>query len=217
MLRDERGRPVGQVRDRVNLAVATDQAVQRKHVQYQTDFELPPGSYRLKVVVRENQEGTLGTFETAVVVPNLERDALKVSSVVIGTQLRPATSRSDRRNPMVANGQQLLANVAHVVSGAQRLFFYYEIYDPAPAGDARGPAPIRVLSNVVFFKGKQRVYETPLVDGQAVTVPERKATAFQLEVPAAGLQPGLYTCQVTVIDDAGGTFAFPRLTLWVKP
>ena len=32
-----------------------------------------------------------------------------------------------------------------------------------------------------------------------------------------GLQPGRYTCQVNVVDDAAGTFAFPRLTLYVAP
>jgi len=35
-------------------------------------------------------------------------------------------------------------------------------------------------------------------------------------VPLSQLKPGLYTCQVTVIDDAAGTFAFPRLALLVK-
>jgi hypothetical protein len=34
--------------------------------------------------------------------------------------------------------------------------------------------------------------------------------------PAASLQPGLYVCQVNVIDDVAGTFAFPRLALLVK-
>jgi VWFA-related protein len=216
VLRDERQRPVGQVRDTVNLSVGTAEGVQQKSVQYQTEFELPPGVYRLKVVVRENQGGTLGSFETSVIVPNLARDAVKVSSVVIGTQLQPGPRRNDR-NPLVRNGQQLVSNVAHVVRPGQRLYFYYEIYDPAPAAGAGGQEPsIRVLSNVVFFKGRQRVYDTPLVEARAVSAPDRKAAAFQLEVPAADLEPGLYTCQVNVVDDVGGTFAFPRLAVWVR-
>ncbi len=60
------------------------------------------------------------------------------------------------------------------------------------------------------------MYETPLVEARAVSAPDRKAAAFQLEVPAADLQPGLYTCQVNVVDDVGGTFAFPRLAVWVR-
>ena len=38
----------------------------------------------------------------------------------------------------------------------------------------------------------------------------------QFDVPVASLPPGLYTCQVNVIDDAAGTFAFPRIQLYVR-
>jgi len=31
------------------------------------------------------------------------------------------------------------------------------------------------------------------------------------------LKPGFYTCQVNVVDDAAGRFAFPRLTLLIRP
>ncbi len=224
VLRDEQQRPIGRIRDTVNLSVAAAEGVRQKNVQYQTDFDLPPGSYGLKVVVRENQTGTMGTFETTINVPNLDRDPVKVSSVVLGTQFRTGAKRDDR-NPLVSNGQELLANIAHVVSPAQHLYFYYELYDPAtaPAGKEAAPGagratapPVRVMSNVVFFHGRTRVYETPLVEVQALTAPDRKAAAFQLDVPAAGLPPGLYTCQVNVVDDIGGTFAFPRLALYIR-
>ena len=33
----------------------------------------------------------------------------------------------------------------------------------------------------------------------------------QLEVPAASLAPGFYTCQINVIDSVSSKFAFPRL------
>ncbi len=45
---------------------------------------------------------------------------------------------------------------------------------------------------------------------------ERKEAVFQLDVPPASLKPGFYTCQVNVIDDAGGHFLFPRLALLVR-
>jgi hypothetical protein len=44
----------------------------------------------------------------------------------------------------------------------------------------------------------------------------RRATTFQLEVPTTDLPPGLYTAQVNVIDDIAGTFAFPRLVVYVR-
>jgi len=225
VLSDEQRRPVGRIRDTINLAVAASEGVRQKNVQYQTDFDLPPGSYRLKIVVRENRGGTMGSFETMVNVPNLDRDPVKVSSVVLGTQFRTGARRNDR-NPLVSNGQELLANIAHVASQSQHLYFYYELYDaataPAPSA-AGGQAPgrpgepgVRVLSNVVFFHGRTRVYETPLVEVQALTAPDRKATAFQLAVPVSDLKPGLYTCQVNIVDDIGGLFAFPRLAVYIR-
>jgi hypothetical protein len=31
------------------------------------------------------------------------------------------------------------------------------------------------------------------------------------------LKPGTYVCQVNVIDDAGGSFTFPRMALKITP
>jgi len=38
-----------------------------------------------------------------------------------------------------------------------------------------------------------------------------------LDVPLADLKPGPYVCQLNVIDDAGGSFAFPRFAMLVRP
>jgi hypothetical protein len=45
--------------------------------------------------------------------------------------------------------------------------------------------------------------------------PQRGAVAFQFDVPLTQLKPGDYICQVNVIDDAGGSFSFPRMALRV--
>jgi hypothetical protein len=31
------------------------------------------------------------------------------------------------------------------------------------------------------------------------------------------LKPGTYVCQVNVIDDAGGSFTFPRMAMRIQP
>ncbi len=42
------------------------------------------------------------------------------------------------------------------------------------------------------------------------------AVAFQFDVPLTQLKPGTYVCQVNVIDDAGGSFSFPRMAMIVR-
>ena len=210
VIRDGQNRPVAWIQDTVKLSVAATEEVQRRNVQYGTSFELPPGLYRLKVVIRENQLGTFGSFDSTLVVPNLDRNPLRLSSVVLASQRQPVTKKN-ASNPLQRDGQELVANVARVVTAAQPMVFYYEVYEPG-----KPAAPVRVLSNIAFYKGSQRVLQTELVTAPQVNLADRKAVSFEMIVPAGALAPGLYTCQVNVIDDTAGTFAFPRFQLYVR-
>jgi len=209
VVRDEAKRAVAKLRDTLSVAGAE---VQQKSVQYRTGFTLPPGKYRLKVVVREDQGGAFGSFESDLTVPDLRRSAVKVSSVVFGTQLAPA-AKGEPASPLARDGSELVPSVTHVVSTRQPLYFYYEVYDPA-----RSPSgAVHLLTSIGFYRGNVRRYETPTVEVEQLLAPDRKAAVVQLAVPAASLKPGLYTCQVNVIDDVAGAFTFPRLALLVRP
>ena len=210
LMRDPQQRPVGRLRDTVKLTVQPAQDVKRKAVQYETGFTLPPGKYRLKVVLRENQSGAIGSYESDVTVPDLRRMPVKLSSVVLGTQTQPATDKN-ALSPLARNGTLLVPSLTHVVSTGQPLYFYYEVYEPALASSSP-----RLLTSIAFFRGKVKTYETPLAEVTRLDAPDRKAAIFQYSVPAAALKPGYYTCQITVVDDVAGTFAFPRLPLLVR-
>jgi VWFA-related protein len=222
MVLDNERHPLNRIRDTVKLAVNTAAEVQKKNVQYDTGMSLISGRYHLKFVVRENQSGRMGSFETDIEVPNLKAEPLKMSSVVLASQLQPA-KKGTNLNPLIRDGSEIVPNITHVFSASQHLFLYYEVYEPArPAvpDSARGgesKPDIRVLSNVAFYQGKAKAYESSLVELTQLNARERKAAAFQLDVPLTSLKPGFYTCQVNVIDDAGGRFLFPRLALLVRP
>jgi VWFA-related protein len=213
-------RPIDQIRDTVKLAVNTSTQVRQKNVQYNNAFFLPPGQYHLKFVVRENQTGRMGSFETDVRIPDLKSLPLKMSSVVLSSQLQPAKKKK-YDDPLERDGSEIIPSVTHVFSSGQHLYLYYEVYDPARAtadkGKAKNDSAIRVLTNVDFFQGTVKAFETPLVESTAINETGRKAAVFQLDVPLTQLKPGLYTCQVNVIDDAAGRFLFPRLALLVRP
>ena len=230
MVKDELQRPVGNARDTVKLSVEGERDVRRKNVQYDTGFVLPSGKYHLKFVLRENETGRIGSFETDIFLPDLKRAPLKLSAVVMGTQIQQGSKRRSE-NPLVRDGGELIPNVTHVFSSDQHLYFYYEVYDPAKdarpqakegegkQGEAKAPAlknPIRLLTSIAFFQGKVKAYETPLVEARQLSAPDRKAAVFQFDVPLDKLRPGFYICQVNVVDDAAGAFAFPRLALLVR-
>ncbi len=223
LLTDEKKLPAGQIRDTVKLAVNTANDIRSKNVQYDTGVALTPGKYHLKVVVRENQTGRVGSFETDFTVPDLKSTPLKMSSILLASQLQPAPKK-DQGNPLVHDGSEIVPSVTRVFSANQHLYLYYEVYDPGkqaaqPEGNSanKNAKPgVRVLSNVAFFRGDAKAYETQLVSVQELSVPNRKAVVFQLDVPLSELKPGFYTCQVNVIDDAAGHFMFPRLAMLIR-
>src|ERR1700687_3423560 len=136
---------VGHQRDTVKLALDSAQQVRRKNVQYNTGFLLAPGSYHLKFVVRENQSGRMGSFETDVQIPDLRKTPLRMSSVVLSSQRVPAgAKKTSGPHPLVQDQTELVPNITHVFTQDQHLYLQYEVYDaargknPAAASGANG-------------------------------------------------------------------------------
>ena len=161
-------------------------AVRSKNVQYDGSFLLAPGTYHLKFVLRENQTGRMGSFETDFSIPDFKSTPLKVSSVILSSQLQPATRKSD--NPLVNNGSEVIPSVTHVFAENQHLYLYYEVYDPgretAQMPSSANKPGIHLLTNVSFFRGETKAYETELVEARELNQPARHAQTFQLDVPS---------------------------------
>ena len=214
---DEAKRPIGQARETVKLNLDPALQARQKNIQYTTSFNLPPGKYRLKFVVRENQTGQMGSFEAEITLPEMKKASLKMSSIVLASMRQP----SKKTSPLVRGGEEYVPNISHVFRRDQHLYLLYEIYSPAREKPAENQpkgtkAGINLLSSLELIQGSTKVYETPLVQARAINVEGRDAVAVELDVPLSGLKPGQYVCQLNVIDDAAGSFAFPRFAVLVK-
>lgn len=210
-IRDERGQTFATIKSTINVPPATKDALANKQVLFQTGATLPPGRYTAKIIVRENTTGQMGTFETAVVVPDLSRATVKMSTVVLSTQLLNATGRKTL-SPLVHDNIEIVPNLTRVVTQDQKLYFYYEVYDPTLA-DA---AP-QVRTNLAFYRNKTKVYETPIVERTTLDALDRKAEIFEFVVDAGTFKPGVYTCQVNVVDAVSGAITFQRFQMAVRP
>ena len=208
VVKDTKGKVVANLRDEITIklpAEATSQLAKRS-VLYDTGFTLTPGIYSIRFLVRENETGKMGTFETKFTIP----DKPVLSSVVWGSQLQPVKSAVGaaekpkkwmENHPLVQNGQKLMPSVTHVFKSDQRLLGYLEMYD--------GPAAAATVS---FFRNGRKVFESAPVRAFA---PDRNAAPLQIEVPLKGIPPGRYDCQVNVADRVGQRFAWNRTRLTI--
>ena len=208
-VRDEQGRVIGRIRETIKVPSGGADTLAGRQVFYQSGLTLPPGRFVVKVVLRENTGGGVGSFEAPIVVPQLNAQSMKVSSVVMSTQVQKAPGgRSD--NPLIRDGVQLLPNLTRAVGRNQKVYFYYEVYDPALAEQSPD-----LRTSLAFYRGGVKVFETPMVTRTTVDEANRRAVVFQFEVPAEQFQPGAYTCQINIVDAIASTVAFPRLSFVV--
>jgi VWFA-related protein len=223
---DSQQRPFQRIRDTVNLQTSTAEQIRQKNVQYDSGFVLPSGKYHLKFVVREDQTGQMASFETDLSIPDLKSAPMKVSSVVLSNLIQP-TKKKVSDDPLLAGGNEIVPSVTHVFSSQQKLYLFYEVYNPGHAATPAAKAEskqeakndkndIRLLTDAAFYRGNVKTYETPIVEVKQANAPQRQAADVQLEVPLDKLKPGFYVCQVNIIDDAANHFAFPRLALLVR-
>jgi VWFA-related protein len=226
-IRDAKGRLVQNVRDGIKVKLNEANAAQagRRSFQYDTGFTLSPGEYRLKFLARENQTGKMGTFETAFTVPDLSAkvDDLRISSVVWSSQrqaLTEAVGSADiskktlAANPLIENNRKLIPSITRVFRKAQNLYVYLEAYDPAPDPAEKKP---NLVASVSFFKGRVKAFETDPVKLDHTLAARPNVMPIEFQVPLAKLTPGQYICQVSVVDQTGKKFAFPRAPMVLLP
>ncbi len=214
---DEVKRPIGNARETVKLNLDPSLQARQRNIEYTTSFNLPAGKYHLKFVVRENQTGRMGSFEADITLPDLKKAPLKMSSIVLASQRTP----SKRDTPLVREGEEYLPNISHVFRNDQHLYLLYEVYDPTreklPENHPKGAkAGINLMTSLELIQGSVKVYETPLIQARHINVDGRNAVSIGLDVPLSGLKPGSYIGQLNVVDDAGGSFAFPRFAVLVR-
>jgi VWFA-related protein len=226
-VRDAKGGAAASVRDAIRIKLPAGEAdeLRRKSILYDTGFAIPPGTYSLKLLVRENQTGKIGTFETKFAVPSPagKTGTLPVSSVVWASQREPVASaigsaeksrKLMEQHPLVDQGQKLIPSITRVFRPNQSLFVYMEAYDAQTGPESKSAS---VAATVSFFSAKHKVLESDPVRIAEASGTRPGVYPLRLQVPLEKLKAGRYTCQVNVIDERGRKFAFERAALVLLP
>ena len=213
------------VRDEIKVELKDAEAAQleKRNFQYDAGLTLPPGSYSIRFLARENQTGKMGTFETPFTIPDLAAEkSLRLSSVVFSNDRKPVTAAvgsagNDKRamanNPLIEDGQKLVPSITRVFRKNQTMYVYFEVYDPAT--DQQKAPDIR--AEMYLLRGARRVYTSQRAEVTQLDKSRPGVARVTFQVPLAKLASGRYTAQVSVIDENGKKFLFPRNTIVVLP
>jgi VWFA-related protein len=214
-VKDDYGTTVSNIRDKADIKLTGETAAQLAHmpIQYDGAFQLLPGNYSIKLLVRDDETGRIGTYMHKFVIPNLNKELTKIpiSSVVLSSQRADLTKESiytagkDKApavNPLIQDGKKLVPSVNRVFSRSHDMYVYLQAYE-------RGATTTQPLvAFVTFYRGQTKAFETAPLGITEGMDPKSKALPLRFNLALSKLPVGKYNCQVTVIDPAGQKAAF---------
>jgi VWFA-related protein len=223
---DSRGKVAGALRDTlpVKLNASTFQTVLKGNILYEGGLVLPPGTYKLKVVARENLTGKMGTFEKQLVLPAVSKTGLSLSSIVVSNELSKAPPTRPRRgpwamgaedNPLETGSQSILPSVTRVFYANQNLYVYIQSYAGKPAAGKttrRSGRPVPPSMALIFFRNGVQISQAGPYAAKSGKSGEGTASYFT-EIPLAKFPPGRYWMQVNVINASANEVAFARVPM----
>ena len=221
------GTTVTNIRDFVSAKLSDTTAAElaKRPVEYSSGYTLLPGKYTIKVLARDDATGRIGTFQTTFVVPNLNKETLRVpiSSVVLSAQRAPMTdaiynaskgkeqAKEAAADPLVVNNEKLIPSVTRVFSKARSIYVFLQAYEGATE-------PVQPLIGYVsFYQSGKKIYETQPLEATPAPSTRLQTAPMNFTVDLSQLPLGRYDCQVTVLDPAGQKSAFWQAPIMLVP
>jgi GWxTD domain-containing protein len=162
---------------------------------YQKSVPLRSGLYRLDLVVKDTQSGSIGIVTTALRVPRFEDDKLDASSLILADRIETVPMAQIGTGQFVLNSYKVRPRLSQVLSGDDKLGVFLQLYN-LKLGETSHKTAVSVAYRII--KGQQEVWhdvETPdhlHQGGEQLTI--------QRYLPVAALTPGCYTIEVIAID-----------------
>ena len=192
---DDKGTMKANFMERIVSTAPSLEAAQTNQADITFNYptQLPPGLYQVRVAVRDDKSGNIGTAHSWIEIPDLAKKQLIMSSLLLGE--RPQTrvenaSNSDDLSPVALSA-------SHRFSRESMLRFLLFAYNTA-----RSPADQKpdVAVQVQVIRDDQPVITTALRKITTDGVTDLARIPYAAEIPLNELLPGRYHLRVSLID-----------------
>jgi hypothetical protein len=201
----KQGKVVDGKRDSVALSFKpeTYKRVLEAGMRVQSRLELPPGSYQLRVAVRESG-GRTGSVFYDLSVPDFAKDPLSISGVVV-TSMAAGTVPTAGAIPEIGDALKTPPTTSRVFSSADELSVLAEVYDNqgALSHSVDITATLKAEGRVQVFSNSETRSSKELGGASG-------GYGYTNRIPLKGLAPGLYVLTIEARSTLGGTAKVSR-------
>jgi GWxTD domain-containing protein len=170
---------------------------QQQKSTYNNNIVLPPGNYKIDVVVRDVSSGKTGVLRKGFTVPKYEEGKLSTSTLILASKIEPLNGRLPGGR-FVLGSLKVIPNATAEFKQDQTLGIYMQIYNVGI--DQATLRPSADIEYLISQKSKEvmRIKE----DGKNgfSSINSQQMTLARL-VPLKDFKPGFYDVQVTIKDN----------------
>jgi hypothetical protein len=194
-------RPVNNFEEEVTVDSPNEllqQYASRKSI-YQKTIPLAPGTYRLRVIVKDQVAGNLNHMELPLVVPRMDSEKLSSSSLVLADVLEPVPMKSIGKDMFVVGDTKVRPRMDSSFKRDEKMGIYLKLYNFEPDETTKKPTG-QVSFEVVRTSSNERVF--PEFSEDVMDIPNASSHQVTVEkfLNLKDFAPGQYTLRIKVTD-----------------
>jgi VWFA-related protein len=180
----------------------------KRSFQYENQFDIAPGEYRLTVVFSSGGEN-FGKLEAPLAVDGYDGNYLGLSGLALSKELHPVSEVSEKLDadlmeghaPLVFHGTEVVPAADYHFSRTEPFTVYLEIYDPLLT--APNPPKVGLLLKIVDTKTGKAKIDVNITNTEGSVQPGNPRVPMAVKVPVNELDPGSYRLELRAMDSTG--------------
>jgi GWxTD domain-containing protein len=194
-------RPIANFEEEVSVTSVNElmsSTTSRKSI-YQKTIPLVPGTYRLRVIVKDVIAGNLNHYEQPLQVPRLDSEKLSSSSLVLADLLEKVPMKSIGTGQFVIGDSKVRPRMDDAFKRDEKMGIYLKLYNFQPDEATHKPSG-QVTYEVTKNGSNEKVFPDVTEDVQQIPNASSSQVTIEKFLPLSGFAPGQYTIRVKVTD-----------------
>ena len=189
------------------------QEVDRSSV-YNKSVPLASGMYRLELVVKDLVDETMGTYRTALRVPEFDDEALATSSLIIADKIERVPIRSLGTGQFVIGSSKVRPRIDDSFKREEKMGIYMQIYNLGQSEETSRPEG-NVTYQITRLDSPEELLLNFTEDVNSIRGASSRQVVIEKLLPLQSLEPGEYRLSLLVQDDIKNESLAPTTTFKV--